>query len=372
MSPPRVSASVNDGMNIWERDFLDYGTVHSNILLGFKPARTNAITVTVFDRFRNQFTAAAPVRFITAPLPADFPVIKVLISEPDKMEPGYTLFRGANNNQKVGYVTFLDNTGQVVWYSSKLPTFLDVRQLDNGDLFMPGTTYTSFVEANLLGQTVKTWGVPNNLALNYHDGVPTDHNTILYINDAGRLVTNFPTSSTDPNAPRQTTNVLYNRIIEMSSTNSALLNNWSLIDMLDPLRINYLTFTLRSGLGWDSEHANAVIEDPRDDSIIVSMRHQDAVIKFSRAGQLKWILGPHGNWGANFQPFLLTPVGTPFEWNYAQHAPMITPQGTLLLYDDGNFRASPFDASLADSANQSRAVEYDINEQTMEVTQVWE
>jgi hypothetical protein len=51
---------------------------------------------------------------------------------------------------------------------------------------------------------------------------------------------------------------------------------------------------------------------------------------------------------------------------------MITPQGTLLVYDDGNFRASPFDASVTDQANYSRAVEYDINEQTMEVSQVWE
>jgi hypothetical protein len=165
---------------------------------------------------------------------------------------------------------------------------------------------------------------------------------------------------------------MYNRIIEMSAVNSALSNNWSLIDMLDPLRIDYLTFTLKSGLGWDSEHANAVIEDPRDNSIIVSMRHQDAVVKFSRSGQLKWILGPHENWNTNLQKYLLTPVGSPFVWNYGQHNPQLTLQGTLLVYDDGNYRASPFAASVADSANYSRAVEYDINEQTMEVSQVWE
>src|SRR5258706_9751215 len=50
--PTRVSVSVNDGTNTWARDFLDYGTVHSNIVLGFKPGRTNAITVTVLDRDR--------------------------------------------------------------------------------------------------------------------------------------------------------------------------------------------------------------------------------------------------------------------------------------------------------------------------------
>jgi hypothetical protein len=103
------------------------------------------------------------------------------------------------------------------------------------------------------------------------------------------------------------------------------------------------------------------------------MRHQNAVIKFSRAtGQLKWILGPPENWGPAWQPYLLTPVGDPFFWHYGQHAPIITPQGTLILFDDGDYRASPFDPSVPDSNNYSRAVEYSINEQTMEVSQVWD
>ena len=141
--------------------------------------------------------------------------------------------------------------------------------------------------------------------------------------------------------------------------------------MLDPLRISYLGGMI--GTVWDSEHANAVIEDPRDDSLIVSLRAQNAVIKFYRAtGQLKWILGPHENWGAPWQPYLLNPVGTPFLWQYGQHAPVLTPQGNLLLFDNGNFRASPFATSVPDTANYSRAVEYQINEDTMEVSQVWD
>jgi hypothetical protein len=68
----------------------------------------------------------------------------------------------------------------------------------------------------------------------------------------------------------------------------------------------------------------------------------------------------------------LTPVGTPFEWNYAQHSPKLTPQGTILMYDDGNYRASPFDAWVADAAHYSRAVEYSIDETNMTVSQVWE
>jgi arylsulfate sulfotransferase len=367
--PTRIGVSFTAGTNTWSRNFYDYSASHTVPLLGFKPARTNEITVTMYDRLRNAFTAA-PVEFVTAPLPATFPVLNLLVSKTNKMEPGYTLFRMVNNTARVAFVTMVDNQGQVIWYSTNVASVLDVRQLENGNLFLPLST--NFTEVNMLGEIVANWSVPNNLKINEHDGVPTDHDSILYINDDSRIVSGFPTSATNASAPTQTTNIMFNRIIEMSATNGALLNNWPLIDMLVPTRISYLSFTLRNSLGWDSEHANAVIEDPRDHSIIVSMRHQNAVIKFNRAGQLKWILGPHENWGSSFQPYLLTPVGTPFAWNYAQHAPTITPWGTLLLYDNGNFRASPFDASSADSTNYTRAVEYDINEQTMEVRQVWE
>ncbi|MEZ4241635.1 MAG: aryl-sulfate sulfotransferase [Myxococcota bacterium] len=39
-------------------------------------------------------------------------------------------------------------------------------------------------------------------------------------------------------------------------------------------------------------HANAVEVDPRDDTLIVSVRHQDAVLKLTRDGEIRWILAP--------------------------------------------------------------------------------
>ncbi len=366
----RVSVSVGDGSNTWRRDFFDYGTAHSLPLLGFQPNRTNVITVTVYDTARNTATISPPLTFITDPLPADFPTSVVLTSRPDKMEPGYTLFRIQNRTDFQAYITIVDNSGAVVWYSS-VPTTADVRQLPNGHLFIPLTS--QFVEIDMLGNTVNTWSAPPDLLINIHDGVPTANGTILYLSDASEMVPNFPTSATDPNAPLQTASVLYNKVVEISATNAALLNTWSPINVLDPRRLTYLTFEINSSLGWDIEHSNAVVDDTRDGSIIVSMREQNAVIKFSRAtGQLKWILGPHENWGLAFQPYLLTPVGTPFAWNYAQHAPMITPSGSLLLYDDGNYRAMPFDPPVPDTNNYSRAVEYQIDETNMTVSQVWE
>jgi len=233
-----------------------------------------------------------------------FPKITVLERKPEKMEPGYTLFRPRNHETGKFYVVILDNAADVVWYTG-IPSNFDVRQLANGNLLFPFVTY--FAEVNLLGETVRTWELPSEWSY-HHEAFPTLHSTFLYLSTETRLVENFPTSATEPDPPRETTLI----------------------------------------------------------------HHLNVVMKFTRAGELKWILGPHENWAPEFQPFLLTPVDTPFEWQYAQHAPMITPQGTLLLFDNGNHRASPPDPPVPDRANYSRAVEYHINEETMEVSQVWE
>jgi hypothetical protein len=295
------------------------------------------------------------------------------------MEPGYTLFIIRNRTSNLAYVTIMDNSGEVVWYHPSLQlNDLDVRQLDNGDLFIQESSpLNRFLEMNMLGQTVKTLSPPAGHPINPHEGVVTDHGTILYLSDVGVAVSNFPTvlpkDSTNANPPLGTVTVDDNPVVEISATNGALLHAWSLLALMDPTRVTYLTGDTISSFGMDNVHANAIIEDTNDNSLIVSLRDQNSVFKISRStGQLKWILGPPANWPANFQQYLLTPVGTPFEWNYGQHAPELTPNGTMLLFDDGNWRASPFDPPIAAQNSYSRAVEYSINETAMEVSQVWD
>lgn len=373
----RIGVLVSNGTDLWERDFYDYATNHSLPLLGFKPGQTNEIQVTVYDKDRNACTASGLLTFVTAPLPTNFPTINVLTSEPDLMEPGYLLFMIVNRKvPNVGYLTFMDNSGGVVWYCP-FPSTVDVeaRQLDNGNLFVQQQSPSNnFLEINLLGETVRTWNAPAGYPVNAHEGLVTGHGSILYLSDVKEAVSNFPASDTVMNPPLITTNVDDNPVVEISFTNAALLNAWSPLNLLDPTRVTYLTYGIASGSpdGVDLEHANAIIDDTNDDSLIVSLRNQNAVFKFSRStGQLKWILGPPALWGTNWQPYLLTPVGTPFDWNYGQHAPELTPQGTLLVYNDNNYAASPFNAQVPDQNNDSSAIEYGIDETNLEVSEVW-
>ena len=364
----RVGIQVTDGTNVWQRNFYDFGTNHSESLLGFKPGRTNSIQITVFDTGNNAFTNAHPLTFITPALPAGFPTSTLLTNNPSLMEPGYTLFVVENRNSGVGYITVVDENGQVIWYYTLKQYAITATPLPNGDLLLPVNS-TPFQELNMLGQIVNTWTPPTGYPIDLHEAYLTTHGTILYISDNNVTVTNFPDTNTVPNAPLETVSLMDTRAVEISVTNGALLNVWSPLNILDPTRITYLA---TYGPPVDNEHGNAVLEDTNDNSIIFSLRNQNAVFKFSRSGQLKWILGPPALWPASFQPYLLAPVGTPFEWNYGQHAPMLTPQGTLMLYDDGNFRASPFDPPVADQNNYSRGVEYSIDETNMQVSQVWD
>jgi hypothetical protein len=289
------------------------------------------------------------------------------------MEPGYTMFIIQYNGLQTGtYIVMMDQSGQVIWYRPWTANDFDVHQLGDGDLFMQQSNPSNnFVEMNMLGNTVRTWTSPAGYPMNSHEGNVTDHGTILYLADVTGMATNFP-SSTASNAPLIKARIDDNPIVEISATNSTLLNTWSPLAFMDPTRITWLTYQFTTPYGVDNEHANAVMEDTNDDSLIVSMRDQNAVCKISRAtGQLIWILGPPAGWGTNWQPNLLTPVGAPFDWNYGQHAPQLTSQHTLLLYNDNNDAATPPTPIVADVTNHSSAIEYNIDEANMEVSEVW-
>src|SRR4051812_37104025 len=48
--PTRISVHVDDGVETWTRHFFDYNTAHSIPMAGFRPDRTNVMTVTLWDK----------------------------------------------------------------------------------------------------------------------------------------------------------------------------------------------------------------------------------------------------------------------------------------------------------------------------------
>ena len=141
-----------------------------------------------------------------------------------------------------------------------------------------------------------------------------------------------------------------------------------------------------TGAGRNWLHVNSVDYDPEDDSIIISSRHQSAIIKIGRDKKVKWILGSPEGWKNGLEKKLLKPVdkdGRPlkcsstgdceggFDFTYTQHAawPRASKNGTIVVFDNGQVRH--YEQPALPEMNYSRVVEYKIDPKTMTVKQTW-
>ncbi|ASM39166.1 arylsulfate sulfotransferase [Campylobacter sputorum bv. paraureolyticus LMG 11764] len=152
------------------------------------------------------------------------------------------------------------------------------------------------------------------------------------------------------------------------------------------------------GVGRNWAHINSVNYDASDDSIILSVRHQSAVVKIGRDKKVKWILGAAKGWNDKFKKYLLQPVDSKgkkivcedegskcpgylnekggFDWTWTQHTAYVVPEKSkkgmpaVTVFDNGDSRGNEQPA-LA-SMKYSRAVEYVVDEKNMTVKQVWE
>ncbi len=387
----RVTVTLSDGAEQYTHDYENFSLEHSLPVLGFKPDRSYTVTVQVFDIDGLELIEPSVFQVTTNPLPVGFPPI-IVTSTPELMEPGVTLFEVAN------YLVAVDEEGEVCWYhfiqfpSGSLDR--DVRRMKNGNLLLMLARFR-IVEIDMLGNTVNLWhpsgstdGDPGSIPVDtlafHHEVFEMESGNLLTMSVEFRSFFEYPTT-VFPFGPLDFAIVVGDVIVEFTP-DGTIVNEWSILDMLDPFRLNYSSllglydnlFETVFGETADTEdwsHGNAVIHDPSDDSIITSYRHQDAVVKFSRqTGEIIWILGPHENWDQQeFGQYLLTPQSEhEFFFPYHQHAPDITDEGTIMIFDNGNNRASPPDPILPDSDNFSRAVEYQINEETNEIDIVWE
>lgn len=146
-----------------------------------------------------------------------------------------------------------------------------------------------------------------------------------------------------------------------------------------------------TGAGRNWAHINSISYDKKDDSLVLSMRHQ-GIIKVGRDKKVKWILAPNVGWTKEMSAKVLTPVDskgkklacenavcsdTEFDWSFTQHTAWISERGandaryaTISVFDNGDGRELEQPAIATDK--WSRAVEYRIDEKNMTVEQTWQ
>ncbi len=389
--PTRINLEITSNKKSWTVDLKKLAIVHEIPVLGFRPDTTHTIQVHAISDAGDRTTFKELLTVTTDPLPEGFPSINVT-SQPSKMESGYTLVEvipeGSKNKEFGALIIIVDHAGEVVWYTTG-SRFTDVRQLANGNLiFLVGNKVRII---NMVGDVIKEWRAsrvkrkkkPKGTVATrsfHHELFPMDNGNFLVLSVEKKNILNFPTSEKDANAPKEKTLVAGDLVVEFDPDGN-IVNSWSMLNMLQPQRIGfgslggYWNSILRGKKTKDWSHGNAVTHQPDDDSIIVTLRHQDATVKFSRkTGELIWILSPHENWDKErFERYLLkSKTDEKYFFPYHQHAHEVMPNGNLMLYDNGSYGASPFNRQPRRTRSFSRAVEYKINEETKQAEIAWQ
>ena len=297
--------------------------------------------------------------FTTGALPDFLPVIEVATADPDRMAPGYTLFDTgrwdleALSREPLGLLVALDPEGEVVWYHQNPPAANDARMTPAGTILVQYPP-AGIREIDLLGNTLRAWtwaepdpGQPDTVVVDTVADIRSFHHE-AYLTPDGNLLTlalrdrELTGAQQAVCAEHEPFGIAEDVIVEFTPSGE-VLHEWSLADVVDPEDVPGAALCTETGAHRDWAHANGVILDPENNTVIVSARHLDLVLGFRHeaaaagpSGELLWSLGPEGT--------LALADGT---YAYHQHAPELTPGGSLLLYDNGNGRPGDLPFSRA-------------------------
>ena len=328
--------------------FAGYQRHHEIPVYGLYAGTLNHVTISL--KTQNGESAQTEVDLQTEPLPVYMQVFQVDKANPDKYSPGFNFSFTAQK-------PVFDMDGNVRWYSTRLSWWAFVR-LQNGRFLF---TYSigdqennPIMEQDLLGKIYTIYHIT--------DGI---HHDIFELPAGNLLITSSDLRS----------DTIEDYIIEVDRSSGHILRSFDLKNYLDKFRPREIGLPEN-----DWFHLNSIVYDPTDDTIIISSRAQSAVIKMTYPGmQIKWILGPHDNWSAKYQPYLLTPVGEKFEWPWSQHHATLYGPNTpgdnfidILLFDNGVYRSFDFSTAYSPQESYSMAAHYRIDEASMTVEQVWE
>ncbi len=223
--------------------------------------------------------------------------------------------------------------------------------------------------------------IPVDTDIFHHDHQVLENGNFLMLSTEVRDFEDYYSSERKPDLPRKPSQVIGDVIVEFRPDGTKV-REFKVFDILDPYRIGYGSL----GTGFyaqaykdvlekpakDWAHTNSIFYDAADDTVVLSSNFLSVVYKIDlKSGDLVWLMGTHEDWDEPWQKYLLTPDVEDFLWNSHQHSAKITPHGTLIMFDNGANRARPGQPKLKAEESWSRAVEFEIDEETREVRQVW-
>ena len=256
----------------------------------------------------------------------------------------------------IGYTCAYDVNGDVRWYFTNYALW-KIDRLENGRLLVSterlvNSPYymTGLYEMDLLGKIITEYSIEGGY---HHDYYEMENGNLLVASD-------------DFNNEDGT---VEDYIVELDRLTGKVVKTFDLKDVL-----NMKDGQSENWTAYDWFHNNSVWYDKETNSITLSGRHQDAVINIDYdTGKLNWIIGDSTNWSEEYQKYFFEPVGEgEFEWQWSQHAAMITPEGYVFILDNGNNKSKIESEYVSASNSYTRGVMYKIDTKKMTIEQVWE
>lgn len=287
----------------------------------------------------------------TDPLPESVARAEITSANTEQLDNQLYFFSPSGNNLSAAY----DINGDVRWYLNQ-KTAWDNARLKNGHLLISterlmNTPYymTGLYEIDLLGKIYNEYTIPGGY---HHDYFEMPNGNLLIASD------NFAI----------TNNTVEDYLVEIERESGKIVKQFDLKDILPTTSTGNENY---SEADWF--HNNSVWYDKNSNTVILSGRHQDAVVALDYAtGSLKWIIGDKTNWPEEYAEYFFTPVGENFEWQWSQHAAMLTPEGSIFLFDNGNNKSKLSDNYTPAAESYSRGVMYHIDYDAKTIEQVYQ
>ena len=345
---PKVTIEGKDKLTTIETEFAK-NTKHYLPIYGLYADYNNKVDISYTLSDGKKITKQVEIQ--TNKLPDDFVLPTSVKKDSSKLTNDLYFFTPSSK----GYTCAYDVNGDVRWYLSNNAVW-DNTRLKNGHMMVSterlvNSPYymTGLYEIDLLGHIYNEYSLKGGY---HHDYFELPNGNLLVASD------DFNNES----------GTVEDYIVELDRTTGNIVKTWDLKDVL-----NMEDGKSENWSNYDWFHNNSVWYDEATNSITLSGRHQDAVINIDyTSGKLNWIIGDSTNWSSEYQKYFFTPIGKDFEWQWSQHAAMITPEGYVFIFDNGNNKSKDSSKYVEATNGYSRGVMYKIDTDKMTIEQVYE
>lgn len=311
---------------------------------GLYAGTTNEVIVEIDDETKT-------IEIETEELPDDIAIPESVYADKTELDNELYFFTPSSS----GYTCAYDVNGDIRWYFTNYALW-KIDRLKNGHLLVSterpiNSPYymTGLYEMDLLGKIYTEFSLEGGY---HHDYYEMEDGNLLVASD------DFDSEA----------GTVEDYIVELDRNTGEIVKAFDLKEIL-----NMEDGKSENWTAYDWFHNNSVWYDEKTNSITLSGRHQDAVINIDyETGKLNWIIGDPTNWSEEYQEYFFTPIGDDFEWQWSQHAAMITPEGYVFILDNGNNKSKIKDEYVPANESYTRGVMYKIDTEKMTIEQVWE